>query len=83
MDKMLLYFSAPWCTTCQYMTSIVNELSSEINLRIVNIDEEKEFALKYQLEGFPAFVMVDENMQETIKLYGGRTKEEIIEMYNS
>ena len=45
--KTMLYFSAPWCGPCKTLAPIVNELSSQINVRKINVDNDTELASKF------------------------------------
>ena len=61
--KTMLYFSAPWCGPCKTLAPIVNELSSQINVRKINVDNDTELASKFGIRSVPTLVL-DENDHE-------------------
>ena len=55
-------FYATWCGPCQYMTPIFDELSKEMSEKYkfakLNIDEERDIAIKYNVSSIPTFVFI-------------------------
>ena len=49
----IIDFYAPWCGPCRMLLPIIEELSSEyegkVDIYKVNVDEENELAMKYQI----------------------------------
>jgi thiol:disulfide interchange protein len=62
---LLLYFTASWCGPCQEMKSQTwSDVSVEAKLRNyvpmkIDIDADQPTALQYQINGIPAFVLLD------------------------
>ena len=57
---VLVDFSAEWCGPCQLLKPIFDELSKEIKeikFVKVDVDEEKELALKYGVGGVPCLIL--------------------------
>ena len=79
--KTMLYFSAPWCGSCKTLAPIVNELSSQINVRKINVDNDTELSSKFGIRSVPTLVLV-ENDHEVGRKIGLQTKQDILNFYN-
>lgn len=55
-------FFAAWCGPCQQVAPIFSELSKELagkyKLLTVNIDEERDLAVKYNVSSIPTFLFI-------------------------
>ena len=86
-DKLVLIdFFATWCGPCKMIAPIISEISEEFNNKVkvgkVNVDEEKELAIKYGISSIPTLVIFkDGKIAKT--LIGFRPKEEIKEVLNN
>lgn len=53
---------ATWCGPCQYMAPVFEELSKEMGDKYkfvkLNIDEERDIAVKYNVSSIPTFVFI-------------------------
>ncbi len=57
---VLVDFYANWCGPCRMMTSILEELSSElkkVELKKVNIDTNQDLASNYRVLSIPCFII--------------------------
>ena len=57
----LLYFSSPWCGPCKTASKRIEELSNahpEFNTFKVNIDEQQNLAIKYDIDCIPTYVIL-------------------------
>ncbi len=56
---------AVWCGPCQYMIPIFEELSKEMSDKYkfakVNVDEERDIAVKYNVSSIPTFVFLKDS----------------------
>jgi len=56
---------AVWCGPCQYMAPIFEELSKELGDKYifakVNIDEERELGVKFNVSSIPTFLFIKNN----------------------
>jgi thioredoxin 1 len=71
---------ATWCGPCQQMAPIFDELAKELTgkykLVKINIDEERDLAVKYNVSSIPTFVFM--NKGEVVgKEMGYMTKEDL------
>ncbi|MFH1461492.1 MAG: thioredoxin [bacterium] len=62
-DKpVILDVYATWCGPCIYMTPIFEELSTEMGDKYkfvkLNIDEERDIAIQYNVSSIPTFVFI-------------------------
>ena len=81
-DKpVLVDFYATWCGPCQMMSPIIDEIAEENadNLKVgkVNIDENQDLAIKYNVMSIPTIIIVKNGKVE--KTFVGVTdKNEIL-----
>lgn len=83
---VLIDFYADWCGPCKMMLPIVEEvaesLSGKVNVVKINVDEETELAIKYNVSSIPTFVLIKDR-QVVTTLVGMRDKEELKDMINN
>tara|TARA_Y100001958_G_C21214441_1_gene539935 strand:+ start:744 stop:986 length:243 start_codon:yes stop_codon:yes gene_type:complete len=59
MKEQILFFSAPWCSPCKSMKSMLTEsIKDELNIKIIDITEDMEIAAKYEVLTVPSFVKI-------------------------
>lgn len=83
---ILVDFWASWCGPCQMIAPIVEEISNELSERIevgkLNVDEQPEIAIKYDVMSIPTLILFkDGKVVNTI--IGYHSKEEILDFINS
>ena len=78
-------FWAPWCGPCKMMAPVVNELADELadSVKVckINIDEEQNLAVKYNVMSIPTFVVI-KNGKETGRSIGVQDKSELMNIIN-
>lgn len=81
-EKVLIDFYADWCGPCKMLSPIVEEVAKErtdIKVVKINIDEEQDLAIKYQVMSIPTLVVI-ENGNILTSSVGVIDKKEILEM---
>lgn len=80
---VLVDFWATWCGPCQMLSPVIEEIAEEYEGKIkvgkINVDEERELAIKYGIASIPTLmVFKDGNLAETA--VGYRHKADILNM---
>lgn len=83
-EKVLVKFGAPWCAPCKVLNKVLEDLEIEalINVVEVNIDEAQDLAMKYNVRSVPTTFLFSNSDQLSV-FVGVKTREEILEIYNS
>ncbi len=80
--KVLIDFYADWCGPCKMMSPVIDEIADEkgeeIKVGKVNVDENQDLAMEYDVMSIPTIIIM--NNGEVEKTFIGVTdKNEIIE----
>ena len=80
----VILFTAGWCTLCDDMVPVLEELSDEYGQRVkfcvVNTDQQKKLRIKFVVAAYPYIVMVADGMKTPLfdeKVSAERLKERI------
>lgn len=81
---VLVDFYATWCGPCMMLAPTIDEISEEYKDKVevvkVNIDDNQELAIKYNIMSIPTLALFKEGKLENM-LIGLRSKEEIVRMF--
>lgn len=80
---VLVDFWATWCGPCKMIAPIVKEIADEYDGKIlvgkVNVDEEPDLTMQYNVSSIPTLMMF-KNGQLVNRAVGYREKDEILKM---
>lgn len=80
--KQLLYFTAAWCGPCKKFRPLMENLSSQINVAIIDIDSHPEMAQTYRVRNIPTTILV-KNGVEVSRFTGSKPTQQILESYHN
>ena len=83
---VLVDFYATWCGPCKMIAPVIFKIAEEYKGKVkvgkVNVDEENELAMKYQIQNIPTLILF-KNGKLVNSLIGLNSKSEIENMINS
>jgi thioredoxin 1 len=78
-----LYFSAPWCGPCRAFSPIMEQVSLEVGVEKINVDEQGDLAMKYGVRNVPTVILVDGTGKEITRHVGIQQKSFLMENYKN
>ena len=80
--KSIIQFSATWCSPCQalkpVMEEISNEMSDKLNFFYMDIDQSPSTPTLFSIRGVPTLIQFDEKGEQKGIKVGATTKSNII-----
>ena len=78
-------FFATWCGPCKMIAPVISQIAEEYEGKVkvgkVNVDEENELAIKYQISSIPTLILFKDG-EPINSLIGLSSKSEIENMIN-
>ena len=80
---VLVDFWANWCNPCKMMIPVIEKIEEELNGKVkvckINVDEQQELAIKYNVMSIPTFFVFKDGKiaNQTI---GMQSKQEILDL---
>jgi thioredoxin 1 len=74
-------FWATWCGPCKMLAPVLEEIVSETDLSLgkVNVDEERELAVKFGIQFIPTLVFFKSG-EEVVRISGYREKSDLLSL---
>ena len=81
MSKKVLKFSASWCQPCKMLSKTIEGMTIEMPIEEIDIDDNQELAVEYQVRGVPTLVMLDDD-KEVKRTTGALSSKQLEEWLN-
>lgn len=82
----ILDFKAAWCSPCQAMYPVIEELKKELAGKVeiieIDVDEKGEEAVKYGVMSIPTFIILKDG-KEAGRRVGVTSKADLLKLINS
>ena len=78
-----LYFSAGWCQPCKTLGPIMQQVSQEVPVQKVDVDENQQLAMQYSIRNVPTVVLVNGEGKEFARSVGVNPKDHYIQQYKN
>ena len=72
--KKVLRFTASWCQPCKALAATLEQINSPLPIEVIDIDENTEMAIKYNVRGVPTLIIVDEEGEVKDRMVGVKAK---------
>lgn len=78
-ETVLIDFFADWCSPCQMLSPIVDDIAKDYNVCKVNVDHSPEVTRMYNIQSIPTLVVM-KNGEMVNHLVGLADKEQILDI---
>jgi thioredoxin 1 len=78
----VIKFSASWCGPCKMLARNLEDITTNIPIENVDIDENQDAAIEYGVRGVPTMIMLDENNNEIKRMVGMQSLKVIEDWFN-
>ena len=79
--KRILRFTASWCQPCKALAKTLEDINTNIQIEVIDIDVQSDVAMEYGIRSVPTLVMKDGNI-EVKRMTGVKTKQQLTEWIN-
>ena len=78
----VIKFSASWCGPCKMLARNLEDITTNIPIENVDIDENQDVAMEYGVRGVPTMIMLDENNTEIKRMVGMQSLKVLEDWFN-
>lgn len=77
----VLKFEAAWCGPCKMLSKVMEDAGDKIGVpvEVIDIDQNRDLAVKYGIRGVPTLVVVDEAGNEVKRQSGMMMESALLE----
>ena len=77
----VLKFEASWCGPCKMLSKVMEDAKDKINVpvEVIDIDQNRDLAIKYNVRGVPTLVIVDDEGGEVKRQSGMMMESALLE----
>jgi thioredoxin 1 len=79
--KQIIYFTATWCGPCKQFKPVIQRLSDELPIKMVDVDENPQMASTYNVKSIPTMIFIS-NRTEKARLVGVQGENSIRDAFN-
>lgn len=78
----VLRFTASWCGPCKMLAKVLEDVETDKEIKVIDIDEEQDLAKLFNIRSVPTLVMIDEGKEEVKRLNGLQSQQQVEEWIN-
>jgi thioredoxin 1 len=80
--KKLLFFFAKWCDNCKNAKPLMESLSNQIPIQLIDVDLNSPLAIKHKINKLPTTILIKKGV-EISRFEGPRSSQNILKIYNN
>lgn len=81
-ENLIIIYSSSWCSPCKMMSPAITEAAKTINIIKVDTDEANVLSSQEGIRAVPTIIHY-KNGVEVGRQVGGKTKDQLIQLFNS
>ena len=81
-ENLIIVYSAPWCSPCKMMVPSITQAAETINIIKVDTDEATNLSGEEGVRAVPTIIHYKKGV-EVGRQVGGKTKDQLVQLFNS